>query len=360
MPPNLQIAELQSSAPDFEERFSRLLDRKSEFDESIESTVREIIQRVKMEGDSALAALTNELDKNDAASVSELEISSERLEQAARTLDSEVMKAIQSAAERVQSFHEHQVIQSWEITENDGSAYGQKVTPIERVGIYVPGGLAAYPSSVLMSAIPARVAGVSEIAMAVPAPNGMCNESVLAAAFVAGVNRVFTIGGAQAIAALAYGTRTVPKVDKIVGPGNAYVAAAKRQVFGHVGIDMVAGPSEVVVVCDESTNADWAALDMFAQSEHDTDAQSILLSTSRKKIMEVRAAMERMLPELERRDTIAKALAGQGALIHAENHEVLLELVNRIAPEHLELLTDNHSEWMGEIRNAGADFLRGA
>ncbi len=356
MLPNLQIAELQSSAPDFEERFSRLLDRISEFDESVESTVRKIIQRVKMEGDNALVALTNELDKNDAASVSELEISSGRLEQAARTLDSEVMKAIQSAAERVQSFHEHQVIQSWEITENDGSAYGQKVTPIERVGIYVPGGLAAYPSSVLMAAIPARVAGVSEIVMVVPAPHGMCNESVLAAAFVAGVNRVFTIGGAQAIAALAYGTRTVPKVDKIVGPGNAYVAAAKRQVFGHVGIDMVAGPSEVVVVCDESTNADWAALDMFAQSEHDTDAQSILLSTSRKKIMEVRAAMERMLPELERRDTIAKALAGQGALIHAENHEVLLELVNRIAPEHLEFLIDNHSEWMSGIRNAGAIF----
>ena len=353
----LEIRQLSTSESSFEDELNDILSRGSEFDPGVDHTVRRIIDSVRSRGDEALLECTWEYDRNYAKSVSELEIHSQELKNAANRIQPEVLEAIQFAANRVRKFHERQMETSWTYEEDDGSQYGQQLTPIEKVGVYVPGGRAAYPSSVLMTAVPAKIAGVSQIVMTVPAPEGEIRDSVLAAAHVAGVDRVFAIGGAQAIAALAFGTETVPRVDKIVGPGNAWVSAAKRQVFGHVGIDLIAGPSEVVVVCDDSADANWAAMDLFAQAEHDQDAQSILICTSREKIEEVRKAMQKELPGMERKDVIACALAKQGALIHVRSQEELIQLVNRLAPEHLELMVENPSALVGKIRNAGAIFV---
>ena len=334
------------------------MSRGSEFNPGVDHTVRRIIENVRSRGDEALLEYTREYDQNHAKSLSELEIHSQELKNAANRIQPEVLEAIQFAASRVRKFHERQIETSWTYEEDDGSQYGQQLTPIEKVGVYVPGGRAAYPSSVLMTAVPAKIAGVSQIVMTVPAPEGNIGDSVLAAAHVAGVDRVFAIGGAQAIAALAFGTETVPRVDKIVGPGNAWVSAAKRQVFGHVGIDLIAGPSEVVVVCDDSADANWVAMDLFAQAEHDQDAQSILICTNYGKIEEVRKAHAgRTSGNGKKGFIIARALAKQGALIHVRSQEELIQLVNRLAPEHLELMVENPSALVGKIRNAGAIFV---
>lgn len=354
---NLEIRQLSTSDSQFEDEFSEVLERGVEFTYETDQTVAEIISRVRNEGDDAVLELTQRFDSSDADSMTDLEIDADELESAALRIDPELRDAMIEAADRIRRFHKRQVEQSWVYEEETGSRLGQKLTAIETVGIYVPGGQAAYPSSVLMTALPARVAGVNEIIMTVPAPSGEIKDSVLAAAHIAGVDRVFTIGGAQAVAALAFGTRTVPKVDKIVGPGNAWVSSAKRQVFGYVGIDIVAGPSEVVVVCDENTNAEWAAMDMFAQAEHDDDAQSILLSLSQDKLDEVRNCMQTMLPNMERSHIIAKSLANNGALVHVCNREELVDVIDRVAPEHLGLMVEDAEEIAQSVRNAGAIFI---
>ena len=286
-----------------------------------------------------------------------MELDREQLKAAASEIGSEVREALDTAARRIRDFHVRQVEQSWNFEDDDGSLYGHRLNPISRVGVYAPGGQAAYPSSVLMSAVPAKVAGVSEVVVTAPAPNGEIKKSVLAAAYIAGIERMFTVGGAQAIAALAFGTRTIPRVDKIVGPGNAWVSAAKRQVFGHVGIDLVAGPSEVVVVCDDTANARWVAMDLFAQAEHAEDTQSVLVSTSRQKMNEVHQRMQELLPGLERRDIIAKAIAGQGAMVKVRDRDEMIDVVDRLAPEHLELMIENPMEIAEQVRNAGAIFV---
>ena len=353
----VKITELSTTDVDFKDRLDQLLSRGSEFDPEIESRVREIVQRVRNEGDQALLEYAHTLDGSTAEIGSDLEISRRAMQQATDRIESDVNDAIVHAAARISSFHQRQLESSWEFTDDFGTVLGQRVTPIRRVGIYVPGGQASYPSSVLMTAIPARVAGVEEIIITTPAKDGAVNDIVLAAALEAGVDRVFAVGGAQAVAAMAFGTATIPKVDKIVGPGNVWVSSAKRQVFGHVGIDLIAGPSEVVVVCDDTTDAEWAAMDMFAQAEHDEDAQSILISASAVKIAEVKAAMQRLLPAMERRNIISAALERQGALICVESWAQLAKVVNRIAPEHLELLVNEPLELSQQMQNAGAIFL---
>ena len=354
---NLEIRQLSTADSRFDEEFSQILARGVEFTPEIDKAVSEIISRIRCEGDQALLELTRKFDRSDAASLSDLQIDADELKSAASRIRPNLREAMTIAADRIRQFHTRQIEQSWTYEEQIGSRLGQKLTAIERVGIYVPGGKAAYPSSVLMTAVPARVAGVSEIVMTAPAPGGTIRDSVLAAAHIAGVDRAFMIGGAQAVAALAFGTQTVPKVDKIVGPGNIWVTSAKRQVFGHVGIDIVAGPSEVVVVCDDSTNAEWAAMDMFAQAEHDEDAQSILLSLSEKKLIEIRECMQNMLPEMERSHIIAKSLAEHGALIHVRDREELIATIDRVAPEHLELMLEDAAELAQTVRNAGAIFI---
>ncbi|KZZ47790.1 histidinol dehydrogenase, partial [Thalassolituus sp. HI0120] len=290
-------------------------------------------------------------------SMSELELNQQQLQQALDTLPENQRSALLKAAERVTAYHEKQKQDSWQYTEADGTVLGQKVTPMDRVGIYVPGGKAAYPSSVLMNALPAHVAGVQEIIMVVPTPGGEVNQLVLAAAAVAGVTRVFTVGGAQAVAALAYGTETVPKVDKIVGPGNIFVATAKRQVFGAVGIDMIAGPSEILVVCDGKTDPDWIAMDLFSQAEHDEDAQSILVSPDGDFLDQVKASIDKLLPDMQRADIIRASLAGRAALIKVADMDEALEVTNRIAPEHLELSVEDPQALLPGIRHAGAIFM---
>ena len=354
---NLKIRQLSTTDRQFDEEFSQILQRGVEFTHETDQTVADIISRVRNEGDYALLELTKRFDSSDVDSMTDLEIDADELESAAVRIEPELREAIIVAADRIRRFHARQIEQSWVYEEEVGSRLGQKLTAIQTVGIYVPGGKAAYPSSVLMTALPARVAGVNEIIMTVPAPGGEIKDSVLAAAHIAGVDRVFTIGGAQAVAALAFGTQTVPKVDKIVGPGNTWVSSAKRQVFGYVGIDIVAGPSEVVVACDESTNAEWAAMDMFAQAEHDDDAQSILLSLSQDKLDEVRDCMQNMLPKMERNLTIANSLAKNGALVHVRNCEELVAVIDRVAPEHLGLMLENAEEIAQMVRNAGAIFI---
>ena len=352
------IAQYSTRDQNFELKFRQTRERGSIFDPEIDKVVRAIVRKVQTRGDSALLEFTRKYDNNDQLqSVEELEVCREDLEKATYSLSSGVIEAIRLSASRIRKYHEHQIEHSWSYTDEDGSRFGQNITPIENIGIYVPGGRAAYPSSVLMTAVPAKVAGVRQVIMTAPAPKGEIKSSVLAAAYVAGVDRVFKIGGAQAIAALAFGTRSVPKVDKIVGPGNAWVLSAKRQVFGHVGIDLIAGPSEVVIVCDDSTNAEWAAMDMFAQAEHDENAQSILISTSRVKLNQVRKIMEEKLPGMERKDIITRSLAGQGALINVVNRHEAAQIVNRIAPEHLELMVENSEKFAGAICNAGAIFI---
>jgi histidinol dehydrogenase len=351
---------LSTTAPDFEAHFSARLQWSAEADAQVEQTVADILREVQQRGDEAVLAFTNRFDALNASSVMQLELTQAELKAAFEGLPAAQRHALQAAAMRVRSYHEAQKKAgggSWSYHDEDGTLLGQKVTPLDRVGIYVPGGKAAYPSSVLMNAIPAHVAGVGEIIMVVPTPRGEKNALVLAAAHVAGVSRAFTIGGAQAVGALAYGTATIPRVDKITGPGNAYVASAKRRVFGVVGIDMIAGPSEILVLADGSTPCDWVAMDLFSQAEHDELAQSILLCPDAAYIEQVRAAIERLLPEMPRAEIIAKSLAGRGALIHTRSMEEACEISNRVAPEHLEIASRDPHRWEPLLRHAGAIFL---
>ncbi|RDE22640.1 histidinol dehydrogenase [Motiliproteus coralliicola] len=342
---------------DFDARLDQLLAWETVSDTSVNQVVDGVLADVRRRGDAAVVEYTNRFDRLSTADMAELEMGPERLQQALDGLSDEQRQALETAAQRVRSYHEHQLQQSWQYTEADGTMLGQQVTPMDRVGIYVPGGKASYPSSVLMNAIPAKVAGVSEIIMVVPTPDGEINELVMAAACLAGVDRVFCVGGAQAVAALAYGTETVPRVDKIVGPGNIYVATAKRAVFGLVGIDMIAGPSEILVVCDGQTDPDWVAMDLFSQAEHDEDAQSILICPDAAYLDAVSASIAKLLPTMERREIITKSLNDRAALIEVADLDQAVELVNRIAPEHLELSVEDPDALLPKIRHAGAIFM---
>jgi histidinol dehydrogenase len=353
----LQLNRLSTREADFDARLTRLLARGSEQDESIERAVADILSDVRRRGDEAVLEYTRRFDRVEAASVALLEVPRSALERAFEQLREPRREALVQAAARIRIYHERQLSQSWSYTDEDGTRLGQQVTPLDRVGIYVPGGKAAYPSSVLMNALPARVAGVPEIVMTTPTPDGERNELVLAAAAVCGVNRVFAIGGAQAIAALAYGTASVPRVDKIVGPGNAYVAEAKRRVFGEVGIDMIAGPSEILVLCDGKTSPDWVAMDLFSQAEHDEMAQAILLSPDEGFVRAVGDSIRRQLGDMPRREVIAASLTARGALITVRDLEEACAIANRIAPEHLELSVEEPERWLPRLRHAGAIFL---
>lgn len=356
----VSIRQLDTTAPGFASEFERVLHWSDETDSVIEDSVVRILDDVKKRGDAAILEYTHRFDGLHADAVASLEISRADLNAALNAITPEQRHALHAAAQRVRKYHERQLEacgQSWSYRDEQGSLLGQKVTPLDRVGIYVPGGKAAYPSSVLMNAIPAAVAGVGEIIMVVPTPRGERNPLVLAAAAVAGAHRVFTIGGAQAIGALAYGTHTIPAVDKITGPGNAYVASAKRRVFGKVGIDMIAGPSEILILADGTTPADWVAMDLFSQAEHDELAQSILLSPDADYISQVKAAIDRLLPEMPRQDIIRASLEGRGALIHTRSMEEACDISNRIAPEHLEVSSSEPHRWEPLLKHAGAIFL---
>ena len=351
------ILRLDTRDPGFRERFRSLVAHEDTADAAVLATVREVIAAIRTQGDAALCEYTRRFDRHEVASAAALELPRERITAAVNDCDPRLREALLAAAARIRRYHEHQRIEPWSLVENPGDLLGQRVTPLERVGVYVPGGKAAYPSTVLMNVIPAKVAGVGEVIMAVPAPGGEIGPIVLSAAGIAGVDRVFTIGGAQAIAALAYGTETVPRVDKIVGPGNRYVAAAKAMVFGRVGIDLIAGPSEVVVVCDGTAPAEWVTMDLFAQAEHDAEARAILLCPDLDFIEAVAACIERELPGMERAAIIGASLAGRGALIRVRDLEEALDLANAIAPEHLELAVADPERWLPEVRHAGAIFL---
>ncbi len=351
------IRRLNAADADFARHLDHLLSWESVSDDGVNERVLEIIKAVRERGDAAVVELTQRFDALEVASMADLILPRARLEQALERITPAQREALEIAAERVRSYHERQKQDSWTYTEADGTVLGQKVTPLDRAGLYVPGGKASYPSSVLMNAIPAKVAGVPEVVMVVPTPRGEVNELVLAAACIAGVDRVFTIGGAQAVAALAYGTESVPPVDKIVGPGNIYVATAKRHVFGKVGIDMIAGPSEILVVCDGQTDPDWIAMDLFSQAEHDEDAQSILVSPDAAFLDCVAESIARLLPTLERADIARTSLEGRGALIQVADMEQAIEVANRIAPEHLELSVAEPEQWLPQIRHAGAIFM---
>ena len=353
-------ARLSTTSSTFDVEFKARLHWSAETDTAIDQVAADILHDVKQRGDAAVLDYTNRFDRLNASSVKDLELSQSELKAAFDTIPAAQREALQAAAQRVRSYHERQKKasgESWSYRDDDGTLLGQKVTPLDRVGIYVPGGKATYPSSVLMNAIPAHVAGVGEIIMVVPTPGGEKNAMVLAAAYLAGVTRAFTIGGAQAVAALAYGTATIPNVDKITGPGNAYVAAAKRRVFGTVGIDMIAGPSEILVLADGSTPPDWVAMDLFSQAEHDELAQSILLCPDAVYIDQVQAAINRLLPEMPRAEIIAKSLNGRGALIHTRSMEEACAISNAIAPEHLEVSSRDPHRWEPLLKHAGAIFL---
>ncbi|MES9948484.1 MAG: histidinol dehydrogenase [Candidatus Thiodiazotropha sp.] len=352
-----EIRKLSTSDTDFRQQLDALLAWESVSDTAVNDTVNEIIQAIRSKGDAALVAFTNRFDRWQATQPGDLEITLDRLQQAWNTIPAAQREALELSANRIRAYAEHQIMDSWSYTEPDGTLLGQQVTPLDRVGLYVPGGKAAYPSSVLMNAIPAKVAGVAELIMVVPTPDGELNELVLAAAHVSGVDRVFAIGGAQAVAALAYGTESVPTVDKIVGPGNIYVATAKRAVFGQVGIDMVAGPSEILIICDGKTDPDWIAMDLFSQAEHDEDAQSILLSPDTAFLQQVSDSIDKLLPTMERQEIIATALRVRGALIHVKDMEEAVEVANHIAPEHLELSVADPQALVKQIRHAGAVFM---
>jgi len=353
----MNIQKLDTNESDFWSKLDGLLAWESVSDQSVFSTVNDILSDVKSRGDMAVIEFTNKFDNMTSQTMQELEVSQERLQEALAAISEEQRIALQQAADRVKSYAEHQKMDSWSYTEADGTVLGQQVTALDRVGLYVPGGKAAYPSSVLMNAIPAKVAGVPELIMVVPTPAGEVNELVFAAAAISGVDRVFTIGGAQAVAALAYGTETIPQVDKIVGPGNIYVATAKRMVFGTVGIDMIAGPSEILVICDGDTDPDWIAMDLFSQAEHDEDAQSILVSPDADFIEKVQISIEKLIKEMPRAEIIRESLQGRGALIKAKNMDDAIEIANYIAPEHLELSVENAEEVAKQIRHAGAIFM---
>ena len=353
----IQMRRLDSSAAGFPEALSRLLDWEEVSDARVVSAVQAIVQDVKARGDAAVIEYTNRFDRRSVGSFSALSVSAEEVKAACARIPAAERSALESAAERIRLYHQHQKQSSWSYTEADGTLLGQKITPMERVGIYVPGGKASYPSSVLMNAIPARVAGVGEIIMVVPAPAGELNDLVLAAAAIAGVDRIFTIGGAQAVAALAYGTASIPKVDKIVGPGNIYVATAKRMVFGQVGLDMIAGPSEILILCDGKTHPDWIAMDLFSQAEHDENAQSILISSDAAFLDRVQESINRLLPSMPRAQTIRHSLEARGALILVPDMDTAATISNRIAPEHLELSVEDPQALAEKISHAGAIFL---
>lgn len=353
------MRQLSTQDADFDSQLTQLLAFETVNDVELLKTVDDIIAEVRHGGDSVVLALTQEFDQHPAKAIQELELSKQALADAFANLDDEVKKALMTAATRVQTFHERQVQETWQYEDELGNRLGQKVTPLDRVGIYVPGGLASYPSSVLMNAIPAKVAGVAEVIMVVPAPKGVLNPLVLAAAHLAKVDRVFTIGGAQAVAALAYGTETIPAVDKITGPGNKYVAAAKRAVFGQVGIDMIAGPSEVLVYAEGEAQdrADWLAMDLLSQAEHDCIAQAIFVTTSREQLEEVAEEIEKALAELPKADIARDSLKNRGALILVKDRAEGMAVINRVAPEHLELSVDNPDALLNEVRHAGAIFM---
>ena len=348
---------LNTQSADFQSALQALLAFETAQDPKIDQIVADICADVQKRGDAAVIEYSNRFDGTSAQSMADLTLTQADLQAAFERLPANVQTALQQSATRVESYHQRQKMQSWHYTDEDGTLLGQQISALDRVGIYVPGGKAAYPSSVIMNAMPAHVAGVPEIIMVVPTPGGERNDIVLAAAFVAGVTRVFSIGGAQAVAALAYGTETVPQVDKITSPGNAFVAAAKRRVFGVVGIDMVAGPSEILVIADGSTPAEWVAMDLFSQAEHDEIAQAILIATSQQYLDDVQAAMDKLIQEMPRRAIIEASLGNRGAMILAKDLDEACEIANYIAPEHLELSVENAQEWAPKIRHAGAIFM---
>jgi len=352
-----EITRLATTDPDFDARLKALTAFDTTFDQKVEDDVAAILAGVRARGDAAVLEYTERFDRITVARVADLELSRRELERARSGLKRGEREAIEQAAVRIRKYHERQAAKSWQFTEADGTTLGQRVTPLERVGMYVPGGLAAYPSSVLMNAIPARIAGVRELIMCVPVPDGKSNPLVLAAAAVAKVDRVFTIGGAQAIAALAYGTQTIPQVDKIVGPGNAWVVAAKRRVFGSVGIDMISGPTEILVICDGETAPDWIAMDLFSQAEHHETSQAILVSADKAFLERVDESIGRLLAGMPRAEIIERSLARRGALIKVKNLDEACDIANRIAPEHLELSVAEPKKWLKKIRHAGAIFL---
>jgi len=354
---SLMIQRLSTTQADFWQKLENLLAWNSVADEQVMQTVREILNRVRTEGDAAVLEYTRRFDRRQVQNVDELIIPEQRLQQALMSIDKNQREALEKAADRVRDYHQRQKQDSWQYMEADGTVLGQKITPLDRVGLYVPGGKAAYPSSVLMNALPAKVAGVEEIVMVVPTPDNVLNDLVLAAAAVAGVTKVFTIGGAQAVAALAYGTASIPKVDKIVGPGNIYVATAKSMVFGAVGIDMIAGPSEILVVCDGQTDPDWIAMDLFSQAEHDEQAQSILLSPDAAFLEAVQQSIERLIEQMPRAEIIRTSLQARGAFIHVKDLAEAVEVANFIAPEHLELSVADPQALLGKVRHAGAIFM---
>jgi histidinol dehydrogenase len=355
------VRRFDSRSPQFAAELKALLALSEEDNAAIDLAAAKILEEVRKKGDEAVLSYTQQFDRSTATSLQQLELPQAELKAALEGLPKDQRHALEEAAARVRSYHERQKIESgchsWEYQEADGTKLGQQVTPLDRVGLYVPGGKAAYPSSVLMNAIPAKVAGVKEIIMVVPTPDGVRNPLVLAAAAVAGVDRAFTIGGAQAVGALAYGTKVIPAVDKIVGPGNAYVAAAKRRVFGVVGIDMIAGPSEILVICDGKTNPDWVAMDLFSQAEHDELAQSILLCPDEKYFDQVQASIDKFLLQMPRREVIRASLTNRGGMILVKDMQEACDIANAIAPEHMEISTENPRQWSDQVRHAGAIFL---
>ena len=353
----VDIARLSSADADFWPELQRLLAWQETYDDHVTQVVRDILADVRRRGDAAVLEYTRRFDRLQADTIAALEITPARLQRALQTIPDAERDALTVAAERLRAYHAHQKMASWSYTEPDGTVLGQQVTPLDRAGLYVPGGKAAYPSTVLMNAIPAKVAGVQELIMTVPTPDGVVNDLVLAAAVIAGVDRVFAVGGAQAVAALAYGTATIPRVDKIVGPGNIYVAAAKGMVYGTVGIDMIAGPSEILVICDGDTDPDWIAMDLFSQAEHDQDARSILVCPDAGYIDRVHDSITRLLPQMERADIIRASLTARGALIHVADMDDAVAVANFIAPEHLELSVEAPEQLAVRIRHAGAIFL---
>ena len=353
----LTIKRLNKQDDNFWSALDQQLAWDSDMDKGVLDTVTSIIADIRHRGDAAVVEYTQRFDHQDIATMAELAISKERLQAALEAITTEQKEALVFAAERIRAYAQHQKMTSWEYTEEDGSVLGQQVTALDKVGLYVPGGKAAYPSSVLMNAIPAKVAGVEELIMVVPTPEGKVNELVFAAAAIAGVDKVYAVGGAQAVAALAYGTETIPQVDKIVGPGNIYVATAKRMVFGTVGIDMIAGPSEILVICDGKTNPDWIAMDLFSQAEHDEDAQAILISDDAEFLQRVEQSMNVLLEEMPRKDIITCSIESRGLMIQVENIAEAVEVANHIAPEHLELSIENAETVAKQIRHAGAIFI---
>lgn len=353
----LKIKKFDAQQSDFLKQFSVFLNENVEHESDVSETVQQIISKIQSNGDAALIKFTSKFDRLDVADASALEITKEELQKALAEINPAEREALEKSQQRIKQYAEHQKLQSWQFNDDQGSLLGQKITPLDRVGIYVPGGTAAYPSSVLMNAVPAKVAGVSEIIMVAPTPDGKINSTVLAAAAIAGVDRVFKIGGAQAVAALAYGTETIPAVDKIVGPGNIYVATAKRMVFGKVGIDMVAGPSEVLVICDDSANPEWVAMDLFSQAEHDVLARATLISTSSEMLTKVESAMNVLLPKLERADIIRQSIETYGSMVQVESLQQAADISNQMAPEHLELSVADPENLLVHIMHAGAVFM---